>query len=105
LTSAPPRPRIGPILHVAAIAWEDYLPQIVKTWPDQNIVIGSDFDHGDAISTWLNTIAPIKAMTRISPADKEKISRRQRGAAVWDEGLTVRRKPPLVVRISRGLRV
>ena len=33
----------------------------------------ADFDHGDAISTWPNTIAPIKAMKGISDADKEKI--------------------------------
>jgi aminocarboxymuconate-semialdehyde decarboxylase len=60
-------------LYVAAIAWEDYLPQIVEVWPDHNIIIGSDFDHGDAISTWPNTVAPIKAMNGISDADKEKI--------------------------------
>ena len=60
-------------LYVAAIAWEDYLPQIVEIWPNHNIIIGSDFDHGDAISTWPNTVAPIKAMKGISEADKEKI--------------------------------
>jgi len=42
-------------------------------WPNHNIIIGSDFDHGDAISTWPNTVAPIKAMKGISEADKEKI--------------------------------
>ena len=60
-------------LYVAAIAWEDYLPHIVEMWPNHNIIIGSDFDHGDAISTWPNTVAPIKAMKGISEADKEKI--------------------------------
>jgi len=30
-------------------------------------------DHGDAISTWPNTVAPIKAMKWISEEDKEKI--------------------------------
>ena len=57
----------------AAIAWEDYLPHIVEMWPNHNIIIGSDFDHGDAISTWPNTVAPIKAMKGISEVDKEKI--------------------------------
>jgi predicted TIM-barrel fold metal-dependent hydrolase len=37
------------------------------------IIIGSDFDHGDAISTWPNTVAPIKAMKEVSESDKEKI--------------------------------
>ena len=60
-------------IYVAAIAWEDYLPHIVEMWPNHNIIIGSDFDHGDAISTWPNTVAPIKAMKGISAADKEKI--------------------------------
>jgi predicted TIM-barrel fold metal-dependent hydrolase len=60
-------------IYVAAIAWEDYLPQVVQMWPNHNIIIGSDFDHGDAISTWPNTIAPIKAMKGISEEDKEKI--------------------------------
>jgi predicted TIM-barrel fold metal-dependent hydrolase len=60
-------------IYVAAIAWEDYLPQIVEMWPNHNVIIGSDFDHGDAISTWPNTIAPIKAMNGISEDDKEKI--------------------------------
>src|SRR6267142_1331790 len=60
-------------IYVAAIAWEDYLPHIVEMWPNHNIIIGSDFDHGDAISTWPNTVAPIKAMKGISEVDKEKI--------------------------------
>jgi predicted TIM-barrel fold metal-dependent hydrolase len=42
-------------------------------WPNHNIIIGSDLDHGDAISTWPHTVAPIKAMQGISAADKEKI--------------------------------
>ena len=41
--------------------------------PNHNIIICSDFDHGDAISTWPNTIAPVKAMNGISEQDKEKI--------------------------------
>jgi predicted TIM-barrel fold metal-dependent hydrolase len=60
-------------LYVAAIAWEDYLPKIVEIWPDHNIIIGSDFDHGDAISTWPNTVEPIKAMSGLSDRDKDKI--------------------------------
>jgi len=60
-------------IYVAAIAWEDYLPHIVEMWPSHNIIIGSDFDHRDAITTWPKTIAPIKAMNSISEQDKEKI--------------------------------
>jgi hypothetical protein len=59
--------------YIAAVAWETYLPEIVKVWPDHNIIIGSDFDHGDAISTWPNTIKPIKAMANLSEHEKEKI--------------------------------
>jgi len=59
--------------YIAAVAWETYLPEIVKVWPDHNIIIGSDFDHGDAISTWPNTVRPIKAMTNLSEEEKENI--------------------------------
>jgi predicted TIM-barrel fold metal-dependent hydrolase len=45
----------------------------VEIWPDHNIIIGSDFDHGDAISTWPNTVEPIKAMSGLSDRDKDKI--------------------------------
>ncbi|MCE3243359.1 MAG: hypothetical protein K0Q83_3866, partial [Deltaproteobacteria bacterium] len=30
-------------------------------------------DHGDAISTWPNTVAPIRAMRGLSDRDKDKI--------------------------------
>jgi len=59
--------------YIAAVSWEDYLPEIVGMWPDHHIIIGSDFDHGDAISTWPRTVRPIKEMSRLSDADKEKI--------------------------------
>jgi predicted TIM-barrel fold metal-dependent hydrolase len=28
-----------------------YLPETIKGWPNHNIIIGSDFDHGDAVTT------------------------------------------------------
>lgn len=59
--------------YIAAVSWEHYLPEIVKMWPDHNIIIGSDFDHGDAISTWPRTVQPIKVMAGLSEEDKEKI--------------------------------
>jgi aminocarboxymuconate-semialdehyde decarboxylase len=59
--------------YIAAVSWESYLPEIVKVWPEHNIIIGSDFDHGDAISTWPRTVEPIKAMAGLSDEDKEKI--------------------------------
>ena len=59
--------------YIAAVAWEKYLPETIKGWPNHNIIIGSDFDHGDAISTWPNTVRPIKAMAGLSDEEKEKI--------------------------------
>lgn len=59
--------------YIAAVAWERYLPEIVRCWPDHNIIIGSDFDHGDAVATWPRTVAPIQAMAGLSAEDREKI--------------------------------
>jgi predicted TIM-barrel fold metal-dependent hydrolase len=59
--------------YIAAVSWEKYLPDIVKAWPDHNIITGSDFDHGDAISTWPNTVKPIQAMAGLPEMEKEKI--------------------------------
>lgn len=59
--------------YIAAVSWEPYLAEIVKMWPNHNIIIGSDFDHGDAIATWPRTVQPIKAMAGLSEKDKEKI--------------------------------
>jgi aminocarboxymuconate-semialdehyde decarboxylase len=59
--------------YIAAVSWESYLPEIVKVWPDHNIITGSDFDHDDAISTWPNTVKPIQAMAGLSEVEKEKI--------------------------------
>ena len=38
--------------YIAAVSWETYLPETIKGWPNHNIIIGSDFDHGDAVATW-----------------------------------------------------
>jgi len=59
--------------YIAAVSWESYLPDIIKWWPNHNIIIGSDFDHGDAISTWPKTVEPIKSMPGLCEEDKEKI--------------------------------
>ena len=40
---------------------------------NHNIIVGSDFDHGDAVSTWPRTVEPIKEMVHLSVEDKEKI--------------------------------
>jgi len=50
-----------------------YLPETIKGWPNHNIIIGSDFDHGDAVATWPKTVQTIKSMPRLSEDDKEKV--------------------------------
>ena len=59
--------------YIAAVSWETYLPETVRSCPNHNFIIGSDFDHGDAVATWPKTIQPIKAMAGLSEQDKEKI--------------------------------
>ncbi len=59
--------------YIAAVSWEKYLPETVKGWPNHNIIIGSDFDHGDAVATWPKTVQTIKAMKGLSEEDKEHI--------------------------------
>jgi predicted TIM-barrel fold metal-dependent hydrolase len=59
--------------YIAAVSWESYLAETIKGWPDHNIIIGSDFDHGDAVATWPKTVEVVKAMGNVSEADKEKV--------------------------------
>jgi predicted TIM-barrel fold metal-dependent hydrolase len=59
--------------YIAATAWEPYLANTVREYPDHQFIIGSDFDHGDAISTWPETVRPIKAMPGLSEQDQERI--------------------------------
>jgi aminocarboxymuconate-semialdehyde decarboxylase len=59
--------------YIAAVSWEHYLPETIKGWPNHNIIIGSDFDHGDAVATWPRTVQPVKAMKGLSEADREKV--------------------------------
>jgi hypothetical protein len=59
--------------YIAAVSWEHYLPETIRGWPNHNIIIGSDFDHGDAVATWPRTVQPIKAMAGLSGADREKV--------------------------------
>ena len=47
--------------------------QMFNGWPNHNIIIGSDFDHGDAVATWPRTVDVIKQMKNLSEVDKEKI--------------------------------
>jgi predicted TIM-barrel fold metal-dependent hydrolase len=59
--------------YIAAVSWESYLADTINGWPNHNIIIGSDFDHGDAVATWPRTVDVIKKMARLSDADKEKV--------------------------------
>lgn len=59
--------------YIAAVSWESYLADTVNGWPNHNIIIGSDFDHGDAVATWPKTVSVVKQMKNLSDLDKEKI--------------------------------
>jgi predicted TIM-barrel fold metal-dependent hydrolase len=58
---------------IAAVSWETYLAETIKGWPEHNIIIGSDFDHGDAVATWPKTVEVIKTMKDVSDDDKEQV--------------------------------
>ena len=60
-------------LYVAAASWETYLPHVVQMWPDHNTIIGSDFNHGDALATWPDTVRPVLEMEGLSAEDREKL--------------------------------
>ena len=59
--------------YIAAVAWESYLADTINGWPNHNIIIGSDFDHGDAVATWPRTVDVIKQMKNLGDTDKEKV--------------------------------
>jgi predicted TIM-barrel fold metal-dependent hydrolase len=59
--------------YIAAVSWESYLADTINGWPNHNIIIGSDFDHGDAVATWPRTVEVIKTMPVLSAEDKEKV--------------------------------
>jgi aminocarboxymuconate-semialdehyde decarboxylase len=59
--------------YIAAVSWESYLADTINGWPNHNIIIGSDFDHGDAVATWPRTVEVIKKMPALSEEDKEKV--------------------------------
>jgi predicted TIM-barrel fold metal-dependent hydrolase len=59
--------------YIAAVAWESYLAETIKGWPNHNIIIGSDFDHGDAVATWPKTVEVIKGMEELAAEDKERV--------------------------------
>ena len=59
--------------YIAAVSWESYLADTVNGWPNHNIIIGSDFDHGDAVATWPRTVEVVKQMKNLSEDDKEKV--------------------------------
>jgi len=58
---------------IACVSWESYIADTVNGWPNHNIIIGSDFDHGDAVATWPRTVDVIKQMKSLSADDKEKV--------------------------------
>ena len=59
--------------YIAAVSWESYIADTINGWPNHNIIIGSDFDHGDAVATWPRTVEVIKKMPALSEEDKEKV--------------------------------
>lgn len=59
--------------YIAAVSWEPYIADIVKWWPNHNIITGSDFDHGDAIGTWPSTISRFREMAGLSDEDRVRI--------------------------------
>jgi hypothetical protein len=60
--------------YIPAVVWETYLAETTKGWPNHNIMIGSDFDRGEAVATWPKTVEVIKNMENLSETDKEKFS-------------------------------
>jgi predicted TIM-barrel fold metal-dependent hydrolase len=59
--------------YIACVSWESYIADTINGWPNHNIIIGSDFDHGDAVATWPRTVEVIKQMKSVSELDKEKV--------------------------------
>jgi aminocarboxymuconate-semialdehyde decarboxylase len=59
--------------YIAAVAWEPYLADVVKRWRNHNVIIGSDFDHGDAIATWPHTIEQLNETDELSDDEKKRI--------------------------------
>jgi predicted TIM-barrel fold metal-dependent hydrolase len=59
--------------YIACVSWESYLADTVNGWPNHQIIIGSDFDHGDAVATWPRTVEVVKRMEGLSDSDKEKV--------------------------------
>ena len=59
--------------YIACVAWETYIADTINGWPNHNVIIGSDFDHGDAVATWPKTVSLIQKMASLSAEDKEKV--------------------------------
>jgi len=59
--------------YIPAVCWESYLADLISGWPNPNIIIGSDFDHGDAVATWPQTEDVIKKMPTLTDEDREKV--------------------------------
>ena len=70
---------------IACVSWETYIADTVNGWPNHNIIIGSDFDHGDAVATWPRTVDVIKQMKIFIGNRQGKGFGRQRDADVWTE--------------------
>ena len=71
--------------YIAGVSWETYLADTINGWPNHNIIIGSDFDHGDAVATWPRTVDVIKQMPSLVGNGQGEGFRRQCDAAVWVE--------------------
>lgn len=59
--------------YIAAIADEPYLADTAREWENHNIIIGSDFDHGDPIATWPTTVEQVLKIEGLSQAEQDKI--------------------------------
>lgn len=60
-------------LYVSAIAYEPYLADTAKQWPDHRIIIGSDFDHADPIATWPTTVQRIRDIPGLAADEQDRI--------------------------------
>jgi predicted TIM-barrel fold metal-dependent hydrolase len=60
-------------IYPGATANEKWLHHTVEAWPDHNIVLGSDYPHGDASGTWPNSMRQVQQHPKLSERDKERI--------------------------------